>query len=133
LPLRTSPVQRGVWTLEALLGRRLPNPPADVEDLSEDAVNEAGETIMQQLARHRAEASCAACHDRIDPLGLSLEEFDAIGRSRSITDGTGEPIVTADGETLGRAADLQRYLLKHREEFLRHVARKLLGYALGRA
>lgn len=80
LPLRTSPVQRGVWLMESLLGRQLPNPPANVPSLSEDAVDESGLTIREQLERHRADSSCASCHDKIDPLGISLEGFDPIGR-----------------------------------------------------
>lgn len=136
LPLRTSPVQRGTWVIETLLGRHLPNPPADVPSLSEDATNDAGETIREQLARHRADASCAACHDKIDPIGLSLESFDPIGRLRQ-TDAEGQPITsevtTHDGVLLNGPASLKSYLLAHEDEFVDHFNRKLLGYALGRA
>ena len=136
LPLRTSPVQRGVWVMESLLGRHLPNPPADVPPLSEDDTNTAGENIRQQLERHRAQASCAGCHDKIDPLGISLENFDAIGRWRE-GERDGSAIVTDadthDGVRLHGSVGLQSYLTQHRMEFVRHFNRKLLGYALGRA
>ena len=136
LPLRTSPVQRGVWVMESLLGRHLPNPPADVPSLSEDDKNRAGENIRQQLERHRADASCASCHDKIDPLGISLENFDAIGRWRTAErDGAELATVatTHDGFRLSGTAGLKAYLINHRDEFLNHFNRKLLGYALGRS
>ncbi|MCR9295583.1 MAG: DUF1592 domain-containing protein [bacterium] len=136
LPLRTSPVQRGVWVMESLLGRHLPNPPANVEPLSEDDINTLGESILQQLERHRADASCAACHDKIDPLGISLEGFDAIGREREI-ERDGSPLSTVatthDGFELRGSAGLKEYLGKSTDEFVDHFNRKLLGYALGRA
>lgn len=136
LPLRTSPVQRGVWVMERLLGRYLPNPPADVPSLSEDDTNKAGENIRQQLERHRAQASCAGCHEKIDPLGISLENFDAIGRWRE-TERDGSALATVaeshDGVRLEGSAGLQAWLMKHRAEFIDHFNRKLLGYALGRS
>ncbi len=136
LPLRTSPVQRGVWVMENLLGRQLPNPPADVPALSEDDTDQAGLSIREQLERHRAQASCASCHDKIDPLGLSLESFDAIGRQRdSHRDGSAIAIEAQshDGYTLRGSSSLQEYLVKHRDEFVDHFVRKLVGYALGRS
>lgn len=136
LPLRTSPVQRGVWVMENLLGRHLPNPPADVPPLSDDDTNQDGENIRQQLERHRAQASCASCHDKIDPLGISLENFDAIGRWRELErDGTALATVaeTHDGAQLEGSVGLQAYLMTHRDEFVNHFNRKLLGYALGRS
>jgi hypothetical protein len=136
LPLRTSPVQRGVWILESVLGRHLPNPPADVPSLSEDPTNAEGESIREQLARHRADAACASCHDKIDPLGISLEVFDALGRVRMVDRDATVPqaiVTTADGVPLDGAVALRRYLLDHRQEFFQHFSRKLLGYALGRS
>jgi len=136
LPLRTSPVQRGVWVMENLLGRHLPNPPANVPALSEDETDDVGQNIREQLERHRADASCASCHDKIDPLGISLENFDAIGRWRE-TERDGSPLSTVatthDGVELDGAEGLTAYLHDHREEFIDHFNRKLLGYALGRA
>lgn len=135
-PLRTSPVQRGVWLMESLLGRHLPSPPANVPALSEDETNSAGESIRQQLERHRAHATCATCHDKIDPLGISLEHFDAIGRWRaSELDGSelSTTTQTLDGVTIEGSAGLRRYLITHQDEFVLHFNRKLLGYALGRS
>ncbi len=136
LPLRTSPVQRGVWLMEQMLGRHLPNPPANVPQLSADEKNPAGENIRQQLERHRADALCARCHDKIDPLGIALENFDPIGRWRTAErDGTALANVatTHDGVELSGGAGLRRYLVSRQDEFFRHFTRKLLGYALGRA
>jgi hypothetical protein len=136
LPLRTSPVQRGVWVMESLLGRHLPNPPANVPPLSEDDTNTAGESILEQLERHRADATCASCHDKIDPLGISLENFDAIGRRRKFDRG-GEALSTVatthDGFELKGAIGLRKYLASNTDEFVEHLNRKLLGYALGRS
>lgn len=136
LPLRTSPVQRGVWILEKWLGRELPNPPANVPPLSEDEVSPEGLNIRQQLEKHRADASCASCHDKIDPLGIALEALDPIGRRRE-QDREGAPIVnvaiTHDGVELHGIEGLQSYLRDRSENFLSHFNRKLLGYALGRA
>ena len=136
LPLRTSPVQRGVWLMEQMLGRHLPNPPANVPQLSADEKNPVGENIRQQLERHRADASCASCHNKIDPLGIALENFDPLGRWRTTErDGTALANVatTHDGVELAGAAGLRRYLAARQDEFFRHFTRKLLGYALGRA
>ena len=136
LPLRTSPVQRGVWLMEQMLGRHLPNPPANVPQLSADEKNPVGENIRQQLERHRADASCASCHNKIDPLGIALENFDPLGRWRTTErDGTALANVatTHDDVELAGAAGLRRYLAARQDEFFRHFTRKLLGYALGRA
>ena len=136
LPLRTSPVQRGVWMLEKLLGDELPNPPADVPSLSEDDQNELGENIQQQLQRHRESATCASCHNKIDPLGIALENYDPIGRWRE-TDRDGTPLATDsishDGFDLRGARAIKQYLRSRQDEVFRHFNRKLLGYALGRS
>jgi hypothetical protein len=136
LPLRTSPVQRGVWLMEKVLGRELKNPPPNVPKLSEDEKDAQGLNIRQQLEKHRADAQCASCHDKIDPLGIALENFDAIGRWRT-AERDGSPLATVatshDGAELNGLAGLKRYLLSREDEFFRHFNRKLLGYALGRA
>jgi hypothetical protein len=136
LALRTSPVQRGAWVVETLLGRRIPPPPPDVPRLSEDEKSAAGLNIRQQLARHRADANCAACHAKIDPPGIALENFDPIGRWRE-TERDGSPLVNhetlPDGTELQGLDGLKAWLLSRRDEFRAHVHRKLLGYALGRA
>jgi hypothetical protein len=133
---RTSPILRGNWVAEALLGDRLPRPPKDVPRLPED---EAGSALsMRELTiRHSSDARCAHCHQRIDAFGLALEEYDGIGRRRT-SDLGGRPIVAhavvRDGTPIDGLAGLRDYLLQHRQqEFVRQFTRKLLGYALGRA
>ncbi len=135
MPLRTSPVNRGVWILENLLGEHLPAPPPNVPPLSDEQVSTDGLTIPEQLARHREDPACMNCHMRIDPLGLSLEQFNPVGGWREeYPDGTpvdpsgqdaqGTPIVGVQG--------LIDYLMARDEKVLRQFNRKLLGYALGR-
>ena len=134
VPLRTSPVIRGAWVLEEILGQHLPAPPP-VDPISEDEVDEQGRTIAEQLADHRASAACSGCHDRIDPLGLALENFDPIGRWRD-ADATGQTIEvsaeTVDGKVLRGFADLRDYLQTRADTFTRLFCRKLAGYMLGR-
>ncbi len=136
LPLRTSPVQRGAWVVETLIGRRIPPPPPNVPQISADEKNEAGLNIQQQLAKHRADANCAACHAKIDPPGIALENYDPIGRWRD-TERDGSPIVNtdhlADGTEMRGVAGLKKWLLSREDEFTSNFHRKLLGYALGRA
>jgi hypothetical protein len=123
--------------LETLLGEKLPKPPKGVPQLPESERDTGGLTMRQITEKHRSLASCAKCHDRIDPFGFALESFDAIGRRRQIDLG-GRPIDTKvqlnDGTTFADIAGLRDYLLSNRrDEFLRHFCRKLLGYALGRS
>jgi len=130
---RTSPVIRGKWVLETLLGRELPEPPADAGELP----GNAGEarTLREELLRHRRNPTCATCHDKIDPIGFGLENFDAIGRFR--TKQAGKPI-DAKGELPGGAivdgpVELKRYLKSEKKtEFTRNVTQRLLAFALGR-
>jgi mono/diheme cytochrome c family protein len=134
-PRRSSPVLRGTWVLERLLGVELPAPPPDVPALddSEQAIQK--QTLRQILEQHRNNAACATCHDRIDPIGFALENFDEIGRWRDRADGG--PIdataVTSDGQTIEGIAGLKSWLLQHRRRFLTQLTRKMLGYALGRS
>jgi mono/diheme cytochrome c family protein len=134
-PLRTSPVLRGVWVLEQLLGEHLPAPPPDIPPLSDDDVDPAGETIARQLARHRASQACAKCHDKIDPMGLTLENYDPIGRWRT-QDTSGHALVTEaplkDGSIINGVSGLRSHLLKRSDDFERLFCKKLLGYLLGR-
>ena len=134
-PRRSSPVLRGVWVLEKMLGRELPPPPPDVPELEESETAETQMTLRERLQRHRVDATCASCHDRIDPMGFTLENFDEVGRWREKDDGG--PIdpsaALPDGTELGGLDGLKTYLLDHRREFARELTRKMLGYALGRA
>lgn len=130
LPLRTSPVQRGAWVVETLIGRRIPPPPPNVPKLSEDSQNSAGLSIQQQLAKHRADANCAACHAKIDPPGIALENYDPIGRWRNDANARA---VWQDGSVMDGASGLKQWLRSRQDEFLANFHRKLLGYALGRA
>ncbi|MCP5541028.1 MAG: DUF1588 domain-containing protein [Akkermansiaceae bacterium] len=136
LPLRTSPVQRGAWVVEVLLGRRIPPPPPNVPSLSEDEKSADGLNIQEQLAKHRADANCAACHAKIDPPGIALENYDPIGRWRD-TERDGTAIVNTetlrDGTEMTGVEGLKTWLVSQGEAFRANFHRKLLGYALGRA
>jgi hypothetical protein len=133
-PLRTSPVLRGKWVLDSFLGDRVSPPPPDTPLLEEDPKKISHVSLREQLEAHRAKAECAACHDRMDPLGFGLENFDVLGRWRD-TD-RGQPInaqgTLPSGETFSGPAGLKRVLQNRRDDMVRHVARKLTGYAFGR-
>ena len=133
-PTRTSPVKRGKWVLENLLGTPPPPAPPDVPDLPGDGKATTG-TLRQQLEQHRANPTCASCHARMDPIGFGLEAFDAIGAFRS-KDGE-FPVDAAGklstGESFSTAAELVVILSeKKRENFVRNLAEKMLIYSLGR-
>ena len=130
---RTSPIKRGAWVAH-MLGDRLPKPPPNVPPLP-DAVP-AGLSVRELTERHRKDANCAACHVRIDPYGMTLEQFDAIGRLRpASTMKPGESRATLrDGTDVHDFAGLRNYVAgPRREDLLRTLARKLTGYALSRA
>lgn len=134
---RTSPILRGNWVSEVLLGERLPRPPKNVPPLPEDESSTEGLTMRQLVVKHTTDPKCSGCHRRIDPFGFSLEGFDAIGRRRS-TDLGNRPLdtraKTPDGQAIDGLAGLRTYLVqKRRETVLRQFCRKLLGYSLGRA
>lgn len=133
---RTSPILRGNWVSEVLLGDRLPRPPKDVPRLPEDEATETL-TVRQLVEKHSTDPRCAGCHIRIDGFGFALEGFDAIGRSRT-KDLGGRAIETRtkvfDGTTVENARGLRDYLLtKKRANVMWQFDKKLLGYALGRA
>ncbi|HBN76975.1 MAG TPA: hypothetical protein DD473_14395 [Planctomycetaceae bacterium] len=132
---RTSPILRGNWISEVVLGEKLPRPPKDVPILPGEAPE--GLTERQLIERHSSDPNCARCHERIDHFGFALEGFDAIGRART-KDAAGLPIDTLaklpGGGELNGIDGLRSYLLEQRrEDFLRQFCRKLLGYALGRS
>ncbi len=133
---RTSPILRGNWLSEVILGEKLPKPPKGVPPLPED---EAAETltVRELVERHTRDERCSGCHLRIDPYGFSMEGFDAIGRSRTMDLG-GRPIQTnttvLDGTKLSGFEELRRYLVDiRRDAILRQFCKKLLGFSLGRA
>jgi hypothetical protein len=134
-PTRTSPVKRGKWVLENLLGTPPPPPPPDVPELKEEKGKALTGTLRQRMEQHRANPSCAGCHARMDPIGFGLENFDGVGRWRSLEgdqkiDSSGT-LVT--GENFNGPATLKKILLENKkEEFVRCFVSKLLTYALGR-
>ena len=133
-PTRTSPVRRGRWVLDTLLGVAPSPPPAGVEGLKPGSGEGRPETLRHRMERHRAEPGCASCHARMDPLGFALEGFDGIGSRRSLDEG--RPIDASGtlpgGESFAGASGLRDVLVARREAFARCLAGKLLTYALGR-
>ncbi len=134
-PNRTSPVKRGLYVLESLFGTQPPPPPANVPPLEEGGSSRFNpKTVREQLAAHREDQACAACHAHFDPIGIVLEHYDLIGRWRD--EEKGQPIIaretTVTGETLEGIGDLRGLFTKHKDKFYRCVTEKLLTYALGR-
>lgn len=133
-PHRTSPVLRGVWVLDSILGTPPPPPPPDVPELGEPADGAPPRTSKELLASHSGSPACASCHNRIDPLGLALENYDVVGRWRD--DHAGIPVDATgrlpDGTVFEGLLGLKRVLLERRRLFVRNLARRMLGYALGR-
>jgi hypothetical protein len=133
---RTSPVLRGNWVVDVMLGEKLPKPPANVPRLPDEETASEG-TVRQLVERHVRLAECAVCHERIDPFGFALEEYDPIGRFRD-KDLAGRAIDAnvrlKNGTAFEGANGLRQYLLAQRgDEVRRQFCKKLLGYALGRA
>lgn len=139
-PNRTSPVLRGVWVQEHLFGVELPPPPPDVPAL---AIADSGEreqltvSIREQLIRHREDAQCASCHNRIDPLGFALDEFDEIGRIRPLPPSEESEAQSASKfaamHQIENVAQLKEYVRQRKRDVMVHLTRKLLGYALCRS
>jgi hypothetical protein len=137
-PNRTSPVVRGQWIVQSLLGAAVPNPPpgaaADLAKEARPVTKLAGDTVRERLETHRANPTCAACHANMDPVGLALENFDLVGRWREQEDG--HPINAAsemtDGTALASPADLRRALLSRSDAFVTALTERLMTYALGR-
>jgi hypothetical protein len=134
-PTRTSPVKRGLYVLDNLLGTPPPPPPPNVPALEQAARDGSGpRTLRAQLVAHREDKACAACHARMDPIGLALEGFDPIGRWRE--EDQGQPIDTSGklvtGEQVSGVQGLRTALASRREGFYRTLARKLMVFGLGR-
>lgn len=131
----TSPVLRGKWVLENILGSPVPPPPPDVPALKEAEPGATPRTMREQMEQHRANPVCAGCHKTMDPVGFALENFDEIGGWRTASEG-GVPLNTevtlADGTMVNGARDLRMALTKDPEIFVRAFTEKLLVYALGR-
>ena len=131
---RTSPVVRGKWILENLLGLQVPPPPPGVPPLPEKKDGDKPRTMREQMSEHRANPVCAACHKTLDPIGFALENFDAVGAWRSqdagtAVDASGE---LADGTKVTGVVELRQALLGRPESFVTAVVEKLMTYALGR-
>lgn len=129
-PTRTSPVLRGKWILENVLGAPPPPPPPDVPNLG-DSAEISAKDLRKALEQHRANAACASCHSRLDPLGFALEGYDAIGKFRA-----GEAIDTSGqlpgGAKFAGASGLKTVLMERKDDFVECLSEKLLTYALGR-
>ena len=130
---RTSPVIRGKWILDNLIGTPPPPPPANVPALKDNTVS-SSLSVRERLAEHRANPACAGCHKLMDPAGFALENFDAVGRWRSIEEG--KPIDASgglpDGRKFSSVAGLEQALLDRPEIFASALTEKLLTYAVGR-
>ena len=131
---RTSPVVRGAWILDVLLGTPAPRPPANVPPLKENETGGKHLSVRERLEEHRANPACSACHAIMDPLGYSLENFDAVGAWRFKDSGFDiEPSGSLfDGTEVNGPGGLRRYLLDSETLYLRNFTRHLLMYALGR-
>jgi hypothetical protein len=133
--IRTSPVKRGKWILDNIVGAPPPDPPADVPALSEQRTQAKSLSMRDRMARHRSMASCAGCHNLIDPAGFALENFDAIGRWRTV-DESFNPIdasgVLPDGTAFTNVNEFRDALARHPDRFVHTLTEKMLTYALGR-
>jgi hypothetical protein len=127
-PTRTSPVKRGKWILENLLGTPPPPPPGNVPELSEAKEVVLSGTLRQRMEQHRADPNCAGCHARMDPIGFGFENFDGVGKWR---EKDGNFPIDASGELVtGESREL--LVKKKKEDFIRCLSEKMLTYALGR-
>jgi mono/diheme cytochrome c family protein len=135
-PNRTSPVVRGAWIMDRLLGAPPPEPPLDVPELPENRRGQPARTLRDRLEQHRANPTCFACHGVMDPLGLALENFSAVGQFRATDPDTLTPIDSAgklpDGTPIGGPEDLRRALIARPDRFVQAFTENLLSYALGR-
>jgi hypothetical protein len=133
-PNRTSVVMRGRWLLANLLGAPPPPPPLDVPALKEAGSEGQPKSLRDRMELHRKNPACASCHQRMDPLGFALENFDALGKWRSEADGVAvDPEASLpDGTRFSGIDGLRTYLADNKEDFVRTLSGKLLAYAIGR-
>jgi cytochrome c553 len=133
-PNRTSVVMRGRWLLANMLGAPPPPPPLDVPALKEPGAEGQPRSLRERMEIHRKNPACASCHQRMDPLGFTLENFDAVGKWRAEADGT--PVdpnaAMPDGTEFAGVEGLRAYLSDNKEDFVRALTGKLLAYAIGR-
>jgi hypothetical protein len=133
-PYRTSPVLRGAWIMDSILGTPPLPPPPGVPPLEEHKEGAPAQSMRERLTQHRVNPLCAGCHSRIDPAGFAMENFDPIGRWRD--EEGGKPVDTAvelnDGTKIHGPAELKAYLIRKKDLFVRNLANKMLGFALGR-
>jgi hypothetical protein len=135
-PNRTSPVIRGAWILERLLGAPPPDPPPNVPTLPENRRGQAAKTLRERLEQHRANPTCFTCHGVMDPLGFALENFNAVGQYRGHDPDTLTTINAAgtlpDGTPIGGPDDLRKALVERPDRFVQTLTENMLTYALGR-
>src|SRR5207253_2372675 len=133
-PTRTSPVKRGKWILENLLGTPPPPPPPDAGELEEGKDAVLSGSLRQRMELHRKNPNCATCHQRMDPLGFGLENFDAIGawRTRDGKFDIDSSGILPNGQAFKSPKELKAVLKTKEEDFRRCLAEKMLTYALGR-
>ena len=134
---RAKPIKRGVWVLENLLGSSVPPPPPNAGEIEPNKKGEKVHSLRERMAQHREKSSsCYSCHKKIDPLGFSLQNFDAVGAWRTHEPGVGEPIDAsgefADGTKYSNLDEFKKLLLARQDDFRRGLTEKLLTYALGR-
>jgi hypothetical protein len=134
MPSRTSPVKRGKFVLEQILGTPPPPPPPEVPALPDRRVDVQAASLRARLEKHRADPTCAVCHNRMDPIGFAMENFDAIGQWRDKD--ANHPIDTTgklpNGQPIDGPDGLRKVLVSKKGEFVRCVSEKMLTYALGR-
>jgi hypothetical protein len=133
-PNRTSPVLRGKWLLDKMLGTPPPPPPPDVPALKDKGTNGQLQSVRERLQEHRKNPACAGCHSRMDPLGFALDHFDAVGAWRTVDSGT--PVDASatlpDGTQFEGVAGLRQLLVSRQEQFVHNLIERLLGYSIGR-
>ncbi len=133
---RTSPVLRGQWVLEQVMGTPAPPPPPDVPELNEEEGTPADELDLRALLElHRAAPNCAGCHNKMDPIGFAMENFDAIGRWRQHYRGEIQidaSVILENGRQIEGPIELKKALVEEKEKFAENLSRKVMSYALGR-